>query len=131
MMTHRDGFPRLSARSAWCGDAGHQAMRPVRKLWETAVPVAQANRQRANRQRANRVGASESLDDVPQDPRLPFYPPAGPRGSPAQSLWVIVSAPWYKPPGWCLARAVTTRQPAHLARSRPAPRTIPPRPGFS
>ncbi len=23
-MTHRDGFPRLSARSAWCGDAGHR-----------------------------------------------------------------------------------------------------------
>ncbi len=35
-MTHRDGLPRLS------GDA-------VRKPWETAVPVAQANRQRANR----------------------------------------------------------------------------------
>ncbi len=24
------------------------------------------------------VGASESLDDVPQDPRLPSYPPHGP-----------------------------------------------------
>ncbi len=24
------------------------------------------------------VGASESLDDVPQDPRLPSYPPVGP-----------------------------------------------------
>jgi hypothetical protein len=23
-MTHRDGFPRLSARSAWCGDARHR-----------------------------------------------------------------------------------------------------------
>ncbi len=23
-MTHRDGFPRFSARSAWCGDAGHR-----------------------------------------------------------------------------------------------------------
>ncbi len=23
-MTHRDGFPRLSARSAWRGDAGHR-----------------------------------------------------------------------------------------------------------
>ncbi len=26
-MTHRDGFPRLSARSAWCGDAGHRKPR--------------------------------------------------------------------------------------------------------
>ncbi len=24
IMTHRDGFPRFSARSAWCGDAGHR-----------------------------------------------------------------------------------------------------------
>ncbi len=24
------------------------------------------------------VGASESLDDVPQDPQLPSYPPVGP-----------------------------------------------------
>ena len=23
-MTHRDGFPRLSARNAWRGDAGHR-----------------------------------------------------------------------------------------------------------
>ncbi len=29
IMTHRDGFPRFSARSAWCGDAGH------RKPWGT------------------------------------------------------------------------------------------------
>ncbi len=26
----------------------------------------------------NSVGASESLDDVPQDPQLPSYPPFGP-----------------------------------------------------
>ncbi len=65
-MTHRDGFPRFSARSAWRGDAGaSQAMRDaVRKPWETAVPVAQANRRRA----------SESLDDVPHRPRLASYP---------------------------------------------------------
>ena len=36
----------------------------VRKPWETAVPVAQANRRRA----------SASLDDVPHRPRLPSYP---------------------------------------------------------
>ncbi len=28
------------------------------------------------------VGASESLDDVPQDPRLPSYPPVGPPDGP-------------------------------------------------
>ncbi len=26
-MTHRDGFPRLSARNAWRGDAGHRTPR--------------------------------------------------------------------------------------------------------
>ncbi len=36
----------------------------VRKPWETAVPVVQANRRRA----------SESLDDVPHRLRLPSYP---------------------------------------------------------
>ena len=65
-MTHRDGFPRLSARSAWRGDAkASQALRDaVRKPWETAVPVGQASRRRA----------SESLDDVPHRPRLFSYP---------------------------------------------------------
>ncbi len=50
-MTHRDGFPRLSASTRVarrCGTSG--AMRDaVRKPWETAVPVGQANRQRAHR----------------------------------------------------------------------------------
>ncbi len=48
-MTRRDGFPRLLAGSAWRGDAGHRKPWAVRKPWETAVPVGQANRQRANR----------------------------------------------------------------------------------
>ncbi len=57
---------------AWLCKAS-QAMRDaVRKPWEAAVPVARANRRRA----------SESLDDVPQDPRLPSYPPAGPTDRP-------------------------------------------------
>ncbi len=67
-MTHRDGLPRLSARRAWRGDAGHRKPWAARKPWETAVPVAQANRQRANGR------ASESLTDVPHRLRLPSYP---------------------------------------------------------
>ncbi len=77
-MTHRDGFPRLSARSAWRGDAGHrkpcapsEGYAPSEILGKPPS-VGQANRQRANGR------ASESLDDVPQDPRLPSYPPIGP-----------------------------------------------------
>ncbi len=37
-MTHRDGFPRFSARSVWRGDAGH------REPGGTPPPVARANR---------------------------------------------------------------------------------------
>ena len=57
----------------------------VRKPWEAAVPVAQANRQWAP------VGASESLDDVPQDPRLPSYP-----ADRLRDLYcVIINETWY------------------------------------
>ena len=73
-MTHRDGFPRLSARSAWRGDAGHRKppATPSESLGKPP-PVARANRQWAIRRRA-----SESLADVPHRPRLPSYPPIGP-----------------------------------------------------
>ncbi len=49
-MTHRDGFPRFSARSAWRGDAGHRKPcgTPSESLGKPP-PVAQANRQWANR----------------------------------------------------------------------------------
>ncbi len=73
-MTHRDGFPRLSARSAWRGDAGHRKARAPSQSYGQPEsfgkppPGAQANRRRA----------SESLDDVPHRLRLPSYPPVGP-----------------------------------------------------
>ncbi len=50
-MTHRDGFPRFSARSAWRGDVGHrepcapsQSHGPSESLGKPP-PVARANRQ--------------------------------------------------------------------------------------
>ena len=77
-MTHRDGFPRLSARSAWRGDAGHRK------------PCAPSKS----------IGPSASLDDpssaaaalplrrvdAPHRPRLPRYPPGGPPGGPTDRL---------------------------------------------
>ncbi len=73
-MTHRDSFPRLSARSAWRGDAGHRKPRATRsESLGKPPPVAQANRQWAVL-----VLASESLADVPHRLRLPSYPPLGP-----------------------------------------------------
>ncbi len=54
-MTHRDGFPRLSARSPWRGDAGHRKPRatlsalgpesPGSQDMGKPPPVARANRQ--------------------------------------------------------------------------------------
>ncbi len=46
-MTHRDGFPRFSARSAWRGDAGH----------------------RKPRARSTSIGPSESLGKPPSRSR--------------------------------------------------------------
>ncbi len=65
-MTHRDGFPRLSARSAWRGDAGHSeaARDAARKPWEAAFPVALASR----------PWAVESHAVGPQRPRRPDPP---------------------------------------------------------
>ncbi len=77
-MTHRDGFPRLSAstrvaRRCRESQAMRDAVRPLAESpWEAVVPVARANRQWPNGR------GSESLDDVPQDPRLSSYPPVGP-----------------------------------------------------
>ncbi len=99
-MTHRDGFPRLSARSAWRADAGHR--KPC------ATPSAPWPKALGNR-RSGRAGepaagesvrASESLADpssaaaalplrrvdVPQDPQLPSYPPVGPPVGPTGRL---------------------------------------------
>ncbi len=54
----------------------------VRKPWETAVPVAQANRRRASASLDDPSSAAAALPlrrvDVPQDPRLPSYPPVDP-----------------------------------------------------
>ncbi len=86
---HRQGFPTPSGGSPARPEAASQGFRtamafrrgarlampriatpraPGRKPWETAVPVAQANRRRA----------SESLADVLHRLRLPSYAPVGP-----------------------------------------------------
>ena len=78
-MTHRDGFPRLSARSAWRGDAGHR--KPCAPPKALGRPKALGSRRsgRAGEPAAGEsVGASESLDHAPHRPRLSSYPPGGP-----------------------------------------------------
>ncbi len=108
-MTHRDGFPRFSARSVWRGDAGHREPCAPSESYGPSAPWPKAlgyrRSGRADEPAAGEsVGASGSLADAPQDPRLSSYPPVGPArwparwpdASPARSLWVIISAPWYK-----------------------------------
>ena len=87
-MTHRDGFPRFSARNAWHGDAGHcKPCAPDQKHWAVRKPWETGRSGRAGEPAAGEsVGASESLDDVPHRPRLPCYPPVGPPGGPTDRL---------------------------------------------
>ena len=83
-MTHRDGFPRLSAISARRGDAGHReasatlseslgkppfrsSMRPARGHGVSPF-LYSGGRPR------NPRSASESLDDAPHRRRFPSYP---------------------------------------------------------
>ena len=64
-MTHRDGFPRFSARSARRGDAGHrEACATLSESLGKPPPVVHAARR----------SASESLDDAPHRQHLPSYP---------------------------------------------------------
>ncbi len=41
-MTHRDGFPRLSVRSAWRGDAGHRKPRAPSQSYGPSAPWPKA-----------------------------------------------------------------------------------------
>ncbi len=70
-MTHRDGFPRFSARRARRGGApaSRATGDAARKPWDAATPIARANRRRA----------SESLDDAPHRLQLPSNPADRPR----------------------------------------------------
>ena len=77
-MTHRDGFPRFSARSAArrCAGIASPARRRLKALGSRRSG-------RAGEPAAGEsVGASESLDDAPHRPRRPSYPPVGPTDRP-------------------------------------------------
>ena len=112
-MTHRDGFPRLSARGAGRGDAGHRK------------PCAPSKS----------IGPSASLDDpssaaaalplrrvdAPHRPRLPSYPPDRPRdlyGSLSTVLGIKVTAPWAATPGPDAAPRLTVRASGARRRCR-------------
>ncbi len=86
-MTHRDGFPRFSARSAWRGDAGHRkpCATPSESLGKPPF-----------RSRGRTAGGRRKALTMPASPAASLLPAQWPDGSPARSLWVIINAPWYK-----------------------------------
>ncbi len=51
-MTHRDGFPRLSARSAWRGDAGYRKPRATRSESLGKPPFRSRRRTAGGRRKA-------------------------------------------------------------------------------
>ncbi len=51
-MTHRDGFPRLSARSAWRGDAGHRKPRATTSESLGKPPLRSRRRTAGGRRKA-------------------------------------------------------------------------------
>ncbi len=86
-MTHRDGFPRLSARSAWRGDAGHrkpcapsQSHGPSESLGKP--PFRSRGRAAGGRRKA--LTMSRRTRGFPPTRRI------------ARSLWVIIKDLWYK-----------------------------------
>ncbi len=86
-MTHRDGFPRLSARSAGRGDAGHREPRVT--LPEGPSPKALGKP--PFRSRGRTAGGVGKPRRCPASPAAPLLP----GGAPARSLWVNNKDRWY------------------------------------
>ncbi len=89
-MTHRDGFPRFSARSAWRSDQGIESHAP--RLKAMGRPQALGSRLRPGGRTPEGVGKPCRC---PAGPAASLLPARWPDASPARSLWVIISAPWY------------------------------------
>ena len=87
-MTHKDamwdGLPRFSARSVGRGDAAHREARATPSASLGKPPFRSPPRPVGGRRKALPMGPHRLR---------PFLLPDGPRG---RSLWVIITAPWYK-----------------------------------
>ncbi len=57
-MTHRDGFPRFSARSAWRGDAGHRKARATPSASLGKPPFRSRGRTAGGRRIAHAISMS-------------------------------------------------------------------------
>ncbi len=133
-MTHRDGVSqgfRPGARGAAMRDIGSRAPR----LKAMGSPKALGSRRSGHAGEpaaGESVGASASLDDVPQDPRLPSYPPVGPSDR-LPDLYGSLSTLLGIRPLLCPRRSMrrsTSEPAASVSQARPAlPLAGPPRPG--
>ena len=89
-MTHRDGFPRLSARSAWRGDARHRKpCAPSTRIAPSESPGPQDLGKPPFRSRG-RSGGGRIGGGAGKPRRCP--------ASPARSLWVIINESWFLKP---------------------------------
>ncbi len=97
IMTHRDGFPRLSARSAWRGDAGHRKPCAPSQSYGPSESLGKPPFRSPGRTGSGRIGAGVGKPRrCPASPAASLLPARWPVRSPARSLWVIISAPRYK-----------------------------------
>ena len=91
-MTHRDGFPRFWARSAWRGDAGHRKPWAPFESYGPSESLGKAPFRSRGRTGSGRIGAGVGKPcRCPTSPAAPLLP----GGSPTRSLWVDIKDLWY------------------------------------
>ncbi len=123
-MTHRDGFPRLSARSAWRGDAGHRKPRAPSESYGPSESLGKPPFRSDRRTGSGRIGGSAGKPGrCPAGPAASLLPARWPDASPARSLWVIISETWYKEIEVGGARLGVTRPTQHCAATTVDPET--------
>ncbi len=93
-MTHRDGFPRFSARSVWRGDAGHREPCAPSESYGPSAPWPKALGYRRSG-RADEPAAGEPPEGVGKPCRCPAGPAA-----------FLLPARWARPLARPLARRI-------------------------
>ncbi len=91
-MTHRDGFPRLSARSVWRGDAGHRKPRAPSESYGRSESLGKPPFRSRRRTGSGRPWGRRKALTMSRIARgFPTYPPVGPTDRP-RDLYGSLSA---------------------------------------
>ncbi len=78
-MTHRDGFPRLAARGAWRGDAGHRKPCAPSQSYGPSESLGKPPCRSGRRTGSGRMGGRRKALTMSRIARgFPTYPPVGP-----------------------------------------------------